>query len=157
ELVKQGRFSEALLHRLEGYAIEVPPLRKRPDDIARLFAAFLRKDLEALGETHRFEPAPSDARPWLPASFVASLLDYRWPGNVAELQSSTRRVAMANRGAATFRVDKWVLRRLEGSESSGVASTRDAGERSSSARPSNAPPSSRDGRGNDGRGNDGRG
>jgi len=141
ELVKHGRFSEALLHRLEGYAIEVAPLRKRPDDIARLFVAFLRKDLEALGETHRFEPAPSDVRPWLPASFVASLLDYRWPGNVAELQSIARRVAIANRGASTFRVDKWVLQRLDGSESSGVASTRGAGvERSNTAaRPSNAP------------------
>lgn len=110
--VAQGRFSDALLRRLEAYTIIVPPLRHRRDDIARLFALFLRKELTELGDGHRFAPVVGDARPWLPASFVQNLLDYRWPGNVAELQSVARRVAIANRGADAFRVDEWVRRRL---------------------------------------------
>lgn len=114
QLVERGRFSEALMHRLEGYALQVPPLRERRDDIARLFVAFLQADLASLGETRRFEPATSDTRPWLPASFVESLLEYRWPGNVSELQSIARRVAIANRGTGTFRVDTWVAQRLSG-------------------------------------------
>lgn len=117
--VKRERFSEALLHRLEAYTIALPPLRQRRDDIARLFVSFLEKELAELGETRRFALAAADVRPWLPASFVASLLDYRWPGNVAELQSIARRVAIANRGADSFRVDDWVEQRLvsRGSES----------------------------------------
>lgn len=112
EWTRRERFSEALLHRLEAYTIVLPPLRERRDDIARLFVSFLNKELTELGEARRFAAVAADARPWLPASFMASLLEYRWPGNVAELQSIARRVAIANRGRDTFRVDDWVGRRL---------------------------------------------
>ncbi len=112
ELVEQGRFSEALLHRLEAYTISVPPLWQRPDDIARLFVSFLEKELTELGETRRLTDLPPDARPWLPASFLTDLVGYRWPGNVAELQTIARRVAIANQGAKNFRIDEWVAQRL---------------------------------------------
>jgi two-component system, NtrC family, nitrogen regulation response regulator GlnG len=119
EWVRRERFSEALLHRLEAYTIPLPPLRQRRDDIARLFVSFLEKELAELGETRRFSATLVDARPWLPASFMASLIDYRWPGNVAELQSIARRVAIANRGVETFRVDDWVGQRLVARASEG--------------------------------------
>lgn len=112
ELVAQGRFSEALLRRLEAYTIVVPPLWQRPDDIARLFVTFLEKELTELGETRCLSDLAPDARPWLPASFMADLVAYRWPGNVAELQTLARRVAIANQGAKNFRVDEWVAQRL---------------------------------------------
>src|SRR5262249_36055632 len=53
QAVATGRFRGPLLHRLGGYAIRLPALRERRDDIGRLLVHFLRCELAALGEEHR--------------------------------------------------------------------------------------------------------
>src|SRR5690606_35030627 len=51
-------------------------------------------------------------KPWLSSSFVQALVDYPWPGNVAELQTVARRLAIINRGQERFIVDDWLAERL---------------------------------------------
>lgn len=112
EMVDSGKFAMPLLRRLEGYTIAVPPLRERRDDLARLFFRFLTEELQETGELGKLdEPAPSQ-KPWLPCSVVASLLDYHWPGNVAELQTIAKRIAITNRGRKSFYLDPMITERM---------------------------------------------
>jgi two-component system nitrogen regulation response regulator GlnG len=97
EAVRKGTFRDALYHRLAGYRIDLPPLRKRRDDFGRLLFHFLRKELTDIGEEKRLGQL-AEADPWLPASVVARLAAYHWPGNVRELVNVARRLVVASRG-----------------------------------------------------------
>lgn len=90
------RFRGPLLHRLGGYVLRLPPLRQRREDFGRLFVFFLRRELESLGKSHLLRPRP---RPWLPASLVARLAAWYWPGNVRQLANVVRQLVIANRDA----------------------------------------------------------
>jgi two-component system, NtrC family, nitrogen regulation response regulator GlnG len=115
-MVERGQFGMPLLRRLEGYTIAVPPLRQRRDDLARLFFRLLRRELEETGEGYKLgEPQPSQ-KPWLPASLMASLLEYRWPGNVAELETIAKRIAITNRERTSFHLDRMIADRLAAPE-----------------------------------------
>jgi two-component system nitrogen regulation response regulator GlnG len=94
--VRTGAFRSPLLHRLAGYSIRVPPLRRRREDLGRLLLGLLRRELERFGEALP-EPDPRGA-PWLPASLVARLARYSWPGNVRQLQNVARHLAVDGRG-----------------------------------------------------------
>ncbi|HSS50462.1 MAG TPA: sigma 54-interacting transcriptional regulator, partial [Thermoanaerobaculia bacterium] len=110
--IASGRFRAPLLHRLSGYEIHIPPLRRRRDDIGRLLLHFLRQELEAIGEAHLCaEPAPAD-RPWLRASVVASLARYDWPGNVRQLRNAARSIAVESRGCRELRIGAQVEKLL---------------------------------------------
>ena len=88
-LVKAGAFREDLYWRLNVFAIEIPPLRERPEDIPLLAAHFLARF--AAGH----EPASRCAsrRPrWRPS------LAYPWPGNVRELQNAIERAVVVGAG-----------------------------------------------------------
>jgi two-component system nitrogen regulation response regulator GlnG len=111
-MVDRGQFAMPLLRRLEGYTIAIPPLRERRDDLARLFFRFLAAELSETGERDKLnEPAPSQ-KPWLPASVVQNLLDYDWPGNVAELETIAKRIAITNRQRKGFYLDPMIAERL---------------------------------------------
>src|SRR4051812_16386511 len=98
QAVAAGRFRAPLLHRLGGYAIRLPALRERRDDIGRLFFHFLREELAVLGEKRRLtEPGP-DAQPWPPAAWIARLAAAPWPGNVRQLRNVARSLAIESRG-----------------------------------------------------------
>ena len=88
--IDAGRFRSALLHRLAGYEIHVPPLRARRDDIARLFVHFLDAEARALGGSARGESSD----PWPSAAVMERLANHRWPGNVRELKNVARRLAV---------------------------------------------------------------
>ena len=92
--IDEDRFRGPLLHRLSGYVIRLPPLRRRREDFGRLFVFFLRRELEALGMAHLLEPR---SRPWLPAPLVARLAAWHWPGNVRQLANVVRQLVIANR------------------------------------------------------------
>src|SRR4029079_8664349 len=53
EMVARGQFREDLLSRLNLIAVRLPPLRERPDDVARLAATFLARAAEAHGRAPR--------------------------------------------------------------------------------------------------------
>ena len=98
--VAERRFRAPLLHRLGGYVIHLPPLRDRLDDLGRLLAHFLRRELSDVGAASRLRPG-DDAHPWLAAAAVARLADHDWPGNVRELRNVARRLALEAHDLAT--------------------------------------------------------
>ncbi|MGA9522321.1 MAG: sigma-54 dependent transcriptional regulator [Myxococcaceae bacterium] len=79
--VKEGRFREDLLYRLNVVEVRVPPLRERREDILPLARNFL-STLSA--HTRR-------ALPELSADTEALLRAYDWPGNVRELRNALER------------------------------------------------------------------
>ncbi|MCA9622605.1 MAG: sigma-54-dependent Fis family transcriptional regulator [Myxococcales bacterium] len=92
--VAAGQFREALLQRLGGYVIRLPPLRERREDIGLLLVLFLREELERLGRSDRLAPTPDDRRPWLPAWLVAAAARATWPGNVRQLRNLAAQLAI---------------------------------------------------------------
>ncbi len=82
--MSRGEFREDLFYRLNVFAIGLPPLRARVDDVLPLADAFL----EELG--------PSVGRPAAGISRAAReiLLAYAWPGNVRELRNVLERATI---------------------------------------------------------------
>lgn len=102
--VEEGRFRAPLFHRLAGYEIRVPPLRERRADFGQLFYHFLRLELEALDASYLLDDAKSHKRPWLPASIVARLARYDWPGNVRQLRNVVRRLVVGGVDAPVVQI-----------------------------------------------------
>jgi two-component system nitrogen regulation response regulator GlnG len=135
-MVERGDFAMPLLRRLEAFTLHVPPLRQRPDDVARLFVHFLKSELTALGEAHVLREPEEGKKPWLPNDLIRALVGWRWPGNVAELETVARHVAISNRGQARFQWSDWLRSRLQVAAVEGaVRSSEPPVERSSSDRP----------------------
>ncbi len=88
QAVKSGRFREDLYYRLGVIDIEVPPLRKRREDIISLTRHFVEKT----GARLRIH----DLR--LDATTLDYLSAYPWPGNVRELENAVERAAVLCRG-----------------------------------------------------------
>jgi two-component system nitrogen regulation response regulator GlnG len=94
--VAAGRFRAPLYHRLAGHLVRVPPLRERRDDIGRLLVHFLRARLAEQGAVDRLSEPKAGASPWLPAEFVARLIERPWPGNVRELSNLAHRLVASS-------------------------------------------------------------
>ena len=77
--VSQGLFRDDLFHRLNVVPIDIPPLRERKQDIPALVQHFVLSS----GSLKVFEP---DA--------ILALQDFPWPGNIRELESLVRRLAV---------------------------------------------------------------
>ena len=75
--VNAGNFREDLYFRLSGIHIELPPLRKRKDDIETLTVAFLK---EFLGP--KVDSLVANV-----AEAARALHNHDWPGNVRELRN----------------------------------------------------------------------
>jgi DNA-binding NtrC family response regulator len=88
EAVKEKRFRVDLYHRLNVFAICVPPLRLRDGDVARLARHFVSH----YAREYNLEP------PKLSASALALLDAYTWPGNVRELESVVMRLVITMPG-----------------------------------------------------------
>ncbi len=88
EYVREGKFREDLLYRLDVYSIVAPPLRTRREDIPLLAQTFLR---ELAAETDKkvtgFTPAALEI-----------LERYAWPGNIRELRNTVERSLLSCRG-----------------------------------------------------------
>jgi two-component system nitrogen regulation response regulator GlnG len=96
--VRQGDFREALLQRLAGFRIVVPPLRERRVDIGPLIYHFARIELAAVGMTGLLDGTDqAPEQPWISAPTVARLIAYHWPGNVRELRNIVRQLVIAGR------------------------------------------------------------
>jgi DNA-binding NtrC family response regulator len=87
-LVRSGSFREDLFWRLNVFAIEIPPLRERPEDVPLLAAHFLARFAAAMNRKPlALSPAAEQA-----------LRAYAWPGNVRELQNAIERALVAGNG-----------------------------------------------------------
>ncbi len=93
-----GGFRDALLHRLAGFQIFVPPLRARREDIGLLLLHFFRAELAKFGRIALIDE-PTPKAPWLPARIVARLARYDWPGNVRQLRNVVSQLVIAHRDA----------------------------------------------------------
>jgi transcriptional regulator with GAF, ATPase, and Fis domain/CHASE2 domain-containing sensor protein len=76
ELVRQKKFREDLYYRMDVLTVALPPLRERVTDIPLLIGHFLRRE----GGGVRVSRNVMDA-----------LQNYRWPGNIRELESVMKR------------------------------------------------------------------
>ncbi|WP_394823133.1 sigma-54-dependent transcriptional regulator [Pendulispora albinea] len=83
--VAAGLFREDLLYRLDVIAVDVPPLRRRKEDIPRLAAHFLA----AAQSRH-----PKATLRRLSRDVMDALLAYAWPGNVRELEHVIERITL---------------------------------------------------------------
>jgi transcriptional regulator with PAS, ATPase and Fis domain len=92
--MKKGNFREDLYYRVNVVPINLPPLRKRKNDIALLVDHFLEK---ARGEGHEIKGISADA--------MAVMIDYPWPGNVRELQSAIWFGIVKGRGGMVHATD----------------------------------------------------
>jgi two-component system nitrogen regulation response regulator GlnG len=82
--VARGEFRADLLHRLDVVRLEVPPLRRRAEDVPLLAEHFLaRAAALAGGESKYYTPAA-----------LGALRGYAWPGNVRQLENLCRRLAV---------------------------------------------------------------
>lgn len=86
--VKEGRFREDLFYRLQGFLLQLPPLRERGDDVIILAKAFLREFL--------VQNKMDDMR--ISRGAMEQLMKHSWPGNVRELKSIIERAALMAEG-----------------------------------------------------------
>jgi len=84
EASRNGKFRQDLFYRLNVVAIEIPPLRKRAEDIPLLAAYFAARYSEKV--KRRVAGISPKAR--------ACLLRYSWPGNVRELENAIERAVV---------------------------------------------------------------
>jgi DNA-binding NtrC family response regulator len=88
EEVEKGNFREDLYYRLNVVFIEMPPLRERGEDIPDLVATFVRKYNQEFGR--RVSDVSREA--------LKALVEYRWPGNVRQLESVIERSVLLSDG-----------------------------------------------------------
>jgi DNA-binding NtrC family response regulator len=80
-MIRDGRFREDLLFRINTVEIRIPPLRERREEIVALATAQLeRKSAQYGREVKGFDTAA-----------LSALQQYAWPGNVRELNSVVER------------------------------------------------------------------
>lgn len=83
-----GRFRQDLYYRLSVFPVEIPPLRKRKEDIPLLADHFLQTSSRKAGRP----------KPALTLANVQKLQQYDWPGNVRELQHVIERAVIITAG-----------------------------------------------------------
>ena len=88
QAIEEGRFRQDLFHRINEFAIEVPPLRDRLEDFDELTAFFIRQANEELGKN--VKDISSDA--------LQRLKEQRWNGNLRELRNVVRRCVLFAEG-----------------------------------------------------------
>lgn len=84
EMVDNGQFRADLYYRLNIVNLELPPLRGRLDDIPILADHFARK------ASAKHEKPVAKLTP----AFVEKLTQYRWPGNIRELENVIERAVV---------------------------------------------------------------
>jgi two-component system response regulator HydG len=87
-LVERGTFREDLFYRLNVINIELPPLRKRGEDVILLANYFLQVYNEKNGKRIGGFTKPA----------VEAFLRYSWPGNVRELENCIERAVVLTKG-----------------------------------------------------------
>ena len=92
--VQDGILREDLFYRLNVIPIHIPPLRERREDIPLLVAHFIKHRSAELGQS---------VRTVTPAA-LAILENYRWPGNIRELENVIERALVLGSGEV-FDVD----------------------------------------------------
>ncbi|MCB9523133.1 MAG: sigma 54-interacting transcriptional regulator [Myxococcales bacterium] len=101
DMVTAGTFREDLYFRLSVVALTLPPLRKRPSDVALLVEHFLARANERRLEQGR---EPLSASP----DALLALQEKRWPGNIRELKNVCERATSLGDGPVLTRGDFFI-------------------------------------------------
>jgi len=98
--IAAGTFRDDLFYRLNVFPIEVPPLRKRREDIPMLVEYFVKRYAEKAGKQIRK----------IDNKTLELCQSYPWPGNIRELQNIVERSVILC-GGDTFWIEKsWMAR-----------------------------------------------
>jgi PAS domain S-box-containing protein len=93
--IAAGTFRADLFYRFNVFPIEVPPLRKRTEDIPMLVEYFVKRYAEKMGKQIRK----------IDKSTLERCQSYPWPGNIRELQNIVERSVILC-GGDTFWIEK---------------------------------------------------
>lgn len=86
--VKESKFRSDLFYRLNVFPIELPPLRKRRNDIPHLLNFFLKK----------YNAKYHSNINTIPNKIISELKLYDWPGNIRELENIVERAVITSTG-----------------------------------------------------------
>ena len=84
EMILEKQFRSDLYYRLNVFPICIPPLRERPEDIPLLVRHFVQEAARRMNKT-------IDA---IPSATMEALSQYRWPGNIRELENVIERAVI---------------------------------------------------------------
>ena len=90
QFVRDSRFREDLYYRVNAFSIRLPSLRERASDIPVLAQRFLARYCAANG-------LPVDGKSFAKEG-IDLLMQYHWPGNIRELESTVSRAALSSPG-----------------------------------------------------------
>jgi DNA-binding NtrC family response regulator len=88
DAVKNGKLREDLYYRLNVFAIELPPLRHRKEDLSLLVQAFLAE----------FNDRNNKSVSAVDPAAMRMLEQYNWPGNVREVRNVVERAVILSNG-----------------------------------------------------------
>ena len=80
--MEEGLFRRDLYYRVAGFALRLPPLRERREDIPALVQSFLE----------RFAREAAKAVRGVTIKALRALVEFPWPGNIRELEHEMRRL-----------------------------------------------------------------
>ncbi len=102
--IAKKEFREDLYYRLNVIPIDIPPLRKRREDIIPLIQYFLKIFSETFHVTKNFSKSVTDL-----------LEKYDWPGNVRELKNVVERMVVTSdsKEIGTDNIPKYILESIE--------------------------------------------
>lgn len=107
--VAEGSFRQDLFFRVNVVNIELPPLRKRKEDIESLTGFFIKKLSRHYG----------GKTPSVSPDFLSCLREYNWPGNVRELENVIESI-MALSSSEKFNLDD-IPQRIKRSNKPGLS------------------------------------
>jgi len=84
QAIKEGKFREDLYYRLSTININLPPLRKRGEDVQLLF----RKFAVDFADKYNTDPIILDSEG------IKLIQDYNWPGNIRELKNFVQNLSV---------------------------------------------------------------
>jgi formate hydrogenlyase transcriptional activator len=87
-MVMEQKFRSDLFYRLNVFPIRVPPLRERREDIPTLVSHFVLQFARQMNK--RIDSITSET--------MSALCNYRWPGNIRELQNVVERAVILSSG-----------------------------------------------------------
>lgn len=94
QAIANGDFREDLFYRLNVFPMRIPPLRNRPKDIAAIAERLLQRHCGG-----------SRVEPMLSAPALKALIEFRWPGNIRELDNVIQRALVMMSGETIQKQD----------------------------------------------------
>jgi two-component system, NtrC family, nitrogen regulation response regulator NtrX len=113
QLIESGGFRRDLYHRVVVFPVELPPLRKRTEDLPALVDHLARQ----ISAQNGWKPVP-----FTPAA-IETLQQYTWPGNIRELRNVVERLLLLAEGEVTADAVRSILPTARGTAAGATTSS----------------------------------